>query len=241
MLRLAALLLLLANLAYYGWAGGWLAAWGLAPQSVSEPERVARQIAPERLQVLPKGSAAPGAAITQSAPAPAPAPAVPTVSVPAPAAPPGGVAQATQCLQAGPWDEARADALRVQLAPLPPDSWHLEPVEASARWMVYIGPLADEEAVARKRAELRALQVSFDRPAAALEPGLSLGRFSSEEAAQRGLAELATRGVRTAHVVRERNGQLSYVLRLPATDTRLREQLDALGIAWGDTPPQICR
>ena len=47
--------------------------------------------------------------------------------------------------------------------------------------------------------------VPFDRPNnASLEPGLSLGRFSTEDAAQRGLSNLAAKGVRTARVVQER-------------------------------------
>ena len=77
-------------------------------------------------------------------------------------------------------------------------------------------------------AAVRALGVDTDRPGPGFEPGLSLGRFSSEEAAQRALTDLARKGVRTAHVVQERGNAPAFVLRLPAADAALREQLRAL-------------
>ena len=89
-----------------------------------------------------------------------------------------------------------------------------------------MGRFPDEEAVAKKRAELRALKIPYDRPGAALEPGLSLGRFSTEEAAQRGMALLANQGVRTARVVQERADAPGFMLRLPAVNDTLRIRLD---------------
>jgi hypothetical protein len=52
MLRLIVLLLLLANGAYFSYAHGLLAAWGVAPVQQSEPQRVAQQIRPEALRIL---------------------------------------------------------------------------------------------------------------------------------------------------------------------------------------------
>ena len=37
MLRLAVIVLLLANAGYYAWSHGWLRSWGLAPVEQSEP------------------------------------------------------------------------------------------------------------------------------------------------------------------------------------------------------------
>ena len=109
---------------------------------------------------------------------------------------------------------------------MPEGSWTLEPTPITGRWMVYMGRFPDEEAVAKKRAELRALKIPYDRPGAALEPGLSLGRFSTEEAAQRGMALLANQGVRTARVVQERADAPGFMLRLPAVNDTLRTRLD---------------
>ncbi|OJU92263.1 MAG: sporulation protein [Burkholderiales bacterium 66-5] len=242
MLRLAIALLLLANAGYYGWSTGLLAPWGWAPQQEGEPERLQQQIAPQSLQLL--GPDTPGSPAAP-APAPAPTPAPPAAS-PAVPAPADGTAaapapEATQCLQAGPLDGTRTADLRAALAALPEDSWVLEANEIPGRWMVYMGRFADEDALAKKRAELRALKVAFDRPGAALEPGLSLGRFATQEAAQRGQADLASHGIRTSRVVQERAPQTNYLLRLPASTAALRAQLDALHIAWGDMPPQPCK
>lgn len=88
------------------------------------------------------------------------------------------------------------------------------------------GPLHGRRHAGEKRAELRARKVPYDRPGAALEPGLSLGRFSTEEAAERALATLGTQGVRTARVVQERTDATGYVLRLPAATAALRTQVE---------------
>lgn len=227
MLRLAVVLLLLANAGYYAWSQGLLRGWGLAPADESEPQRMEQQIAPQNLRLLPQGgkgaasSAAP-AGPASSAPASAPA-ASGAAASPATAAAP---AEPPACLQAGVFDARQADALRQAAAVLPEGSWTLEPTPITGRWMVYMGRFPDEEAVAKKRAELRALKIPYDRPGAALEPGLSLGRFSTEEAAQRGMALLANQGVRTARVVQERADAPGFMLRLPAVNDTLRTRLD---------------
>lgn len=94
------------------------------------------------------------------------------------------------------------------------------------RWMVYMGRFADEDALAKKRAELRALKIAYDRPGPALEPGLSLGRYSTAEGALRALAQLGEQGVRRARVVQERGDTPNYTLRLPAVSEEQRAQFD---------------
>ncbi|WP_270174493.1 SPOR domain-containing protein [Diaphorobacter sp. ED-3] len=213
MLRLAVVLLLLANAGYYAWSQGLLRGWGLAPVDESEPQRMEQQIAPQNLRLLPQGGKGAASSAAPTGPASSPATAA------APAEPPA-------CLQAGVFDARQADALRQAAAVLPEGSWTLEPTPITGRWMVYMGRFPDEEAVAKKRAELRALKIPYDRPGAALEPGLSLGRFSTEEAAQRGMALLANQGVRTARVVQERADAPGFMLRLPAVNDTLRTRLD---------------
>jgi hypothetical protein len=244
MLRAAVLVLLLANAGYYAWAHGLLRTWGLAPAEQTEPRRLEQQIQPESLRIggpaaggsAPVASpAAPAASVSAAAPAPAPAAAGNGTSAPTAAA-------AGTCLQAGPFDARQADALRAAAASagLPDAAWRLEAVSATARWMVYMGRFADEDALEKKRAELRARKVAYDRPGAALEPGLSLGRFSTEEAAERALAALGTQGVRTARVVQERGDASGYLLRLPQATDPLRPPLDALRPALAGKPLRAC-
>jgi hypothetical protein len=52
MLRVAVLLLLLANAGYFAWSQGLLRAWGLAPVQASEPQRLEQQIQPQSLRIL---------------------------------------------------------------------------------------------------------------------------------------------------------------------------------------------
>ncbi len=176
-------------------------------------------------------AAAPGLPASQALAASA-APAVPAPAVPAPAASAPAVAVAPAsapapgiCLQAGVFDDAQADAWRKAAAALPEGSWVLDRARLPGRWMVYMGRFADTDALAKKRNELRALGVSYDRPGAALEPGLSLGRFSTEEAAQRALTTLGNQGVRSARVLQERADTPVFVLRLPAVNAAMRDQL----------------
>lgn len=221
MLRLAVIALLLANAGYYAWSQGWLRAWGLAPVEQSEPHRLEQQIRPETLRILPARDTAPVA---------------PPAASETPAEP------ATVCLQAGLLDPRQADAVRSAAAGLPPGSWSLESTAIPGRWMVYMGRFADDEALEKKRAELRARKLPYDRPNnPALEPGLSLGRFSTEEAAQRALATLSGQGVRTAKVVVERAQAQGYTLRLPAVDGTTRAQAETqLQPALGDKALRTC-
>ncbi|MDO5087004.1 MAG: hypothetical protein Q4D74_05255, partial [Comamonadaceae bacterium] len=254
MLRWIVALLLAANLVWLAWSQGWLSGLGLAPQPQAEPERVARQVQPQTLHARPvaepaappapadpPASATPPSATAPPAPEPAPedAPArqagagaaaetaaatpeaPPPVAAPAPASPP---AVRRVCLQAGVLDERQAQAVRRAAAALPANAWRLDSVQLPGRWMVYV-KLPSAEAAAARRAELRAQGVDTDRPGAALEPGLSLGRFSSEEAAERALSDLGRKGVRGARVVRERRDTPAYMLRVPAADDALRAQL----------------
>ena len=192
-----------------------------------EPERLARQVNAQALHLVP----APG----DAAPAPARAASTPDTAPQAAAASTGGV-----CLQAGPFDERQAGVLRSAAQALPAGHWRLDGTALPGRWMVYIGKLADADAVRAKRAELRELGVDTDRPGAALEPGISLGRFASEEAATRALTDLGRKGVRTAHVVPERRDTPAFVLRLPQADAALRAQVLALGPALAGRDLRAC-
>ena len=153
-------------------------------------------------------------------------------------------AERGECLQAGPFDTAEANAWRRAASALPQGSWSLERRTTPGRWMVYLGKFADADALGKKRAELRARNVPYDRAGvAALEPGLSLGRIATEEAADRALATLERKSgdaVRTARVVVERPEVVSFQLRLPLVDSALRAQLAPLRSALAGHALESC-
>ena len=217
MLRLLVLLLLLANGAYFAWAQGHLLPWGYGPAQQAEPQRLAQQLRPEAARVLrPEDLKRIESAVASSPRGP-------------------------DCLQTGVLDEPRVNALRPLLEAWPTGSWTLEEGVEPARWIIYMGRYANAEQVARKRAELRQIGVSFESPAADLEPGLSLGGFASQAAAQQQLEVLANRGVRTARVVQERTEQRGQRLTLPLVDDTLRPRLDELRTPLAGRALRACR
>ena len=241
MLRLAVAALLLANACYYAWSQGLLDQFGLAPEEQSEPQRMNHQIRPESLQILrvtPSKPPAPAASAATAPPAPAGSQAA------APSTEYGtavAAADTAECLQAGVFDERQAEALRnAATVGLPAGSWVMDPTPIPGRWMVYMGRYEDIETMDRKRAELRARKVDHDRAGGALEPGLSLGRFATQEAAERELANLSTRGVRTARVIQERPDSPGFTLRLPSVNDALRAKLDGLRAAMSGKTLRSC-
>lgn len=219
MLRWLVLLLLLANGAYFAWSQGFLRAQGLGPLQEGEPQRLAQQIKPEAVRILSADETRRIAASSSNTPAEAPS-----------------------CLQTGVLDEAHAARVRtVATDVLPQGSWSLDAAVVPARWILYMGKYPDEQAVEKKKAELRNRRVSFQAlDNAALEPGLSLGSFASEAAASEALAELGQRGIRTARVVQERPEKPGQRLRLPALDDGQRAKLEALRPALAGQLLQAC-
>lgn len=216
MLRLATLILLLANAAWFAWSQGLLRPWGLGPAQQAEPHRLGQQIRPEAVTVLPPAEAQRLAE-----------------------APPS---RGAECLASVPLDEAAIASVRKVVAAWPAGSWSLAPATEPGRWIVYMGKYPAVEAVEKKKAELRARGVAFEPLAnAGLEPGLSLGGFTTQAAANEWLASLAGKGVRTARVVQERPELRGTALRLPAVDEALRPRLEELRPALGATGLRPCR
>jgi len=243
MLRWAIVVLALANLLYFGWSQGWL---GDPQQNQREPERLQGQVQPELLRLMnapepasvpvpsppvtPRVATSPAVSAAESDPVPTPEPEPVT-----PAAP------ATRCWVASGFNPAQAQALRTAMAStgLPASAWRLDEVRLGGRWIVYMGRFNAEQ-MARKKAELRELKVDFREVNIAAGPGLALGTFSTEEAAEQGLRDLGRKGVRTARVESERGEVTSYVLRLPSVTDAQRAEVAALGPALAGKPLQSC-
>ena len=224
MLRASALALLLANVLYFAWGQGLLAAYGLAPARQSEPERLAQQIRPEALQLITPAT---------------PAPAAPRPAVRTPAALlPGSAA----CLRIGLFTEQQARLLRPHLqAGLPEGSWSLDSSDESSRWIIYMGKYISKAAMNRKRQMLEQLGLPFEPPLSPmLNPGLSLGSFASKDEAEAALAQMNQRGLRSAKVMLERPELPSLWLKLPAVDAAMRTRLDALKPQLAGKAVQAC-
>ena len=176
---------------------------------------------------LPASSAAPALTTLTALPT---LPTLPVSSAPSPAVSLAAAVRPKECLQAGPFDGAQTAALRTKLqSSLPDGSWAFENALEPGLWMVYMGKYSSQDAVTKKKSELRGLGVSFDAlNNAALEPGLSLGRFDSKAAADADLVRIAKRGVRTAKVIALRAEVPGQVLKLAAVDADLRSKLEAL-------------
>ncbi len=213
------LALVLANAGYFAWTQGLLALYGFAPSVQSEPQRLEQQLRPEAMRLLSPAEIRLQeniAAVAGTAPG--------------------------ECLQAGVFTEAQASILRTRLeSVLPAGSWLLEAGVEPSRWIVYMGRYANEEALAKKRGELRGLGVGFEpliNPA--LAPGLSLGHFNSQLEAERELVRVANRGVQTARVLQEPETQ-GQRLRLPVVNPLMKSQLDLLKPQLAGKTLQACR
>lgn len=219
MLRFLVLLLVLLNAGYYAWSQGMLRAYGWAPAEQSEPQRLQQQIRPEAIRILPTEEARRAEQVALTPPRP------------------------PECLQAGPFDEAQAEAVRKAVeTTLPAGAWALETTSEPARWIVYMGKFPNAVALDKKRAELDKMKLklqTLDNPE--LQLGLSLGRFETQAQAQASLNALQRRGVRTARVVQERPETRQSQLRIPAADDALRPRLEEIRPVLGDKTLRSCR
>jgi hypothetical protein len=95
MLRVLVVLLLVANGVFFAWSQGWLDAFTGRARGEREPARLAEQVRPDDVKLLPPRAAS--AALAAAA--------------------------ASSCLEAGPFVGAELDAAERRLAALPPGSW----------------------------------------------------------------------------------------------------------------------
>lgn len=192
MLRPLVVMLLAANIGFWAWSQGALdGLTGVPHDSDREPQRLAAQIAPERLEILRTelpasaasaasaahgaASAASATAATATAAASSAASTVAAASAPpaeasaaaltpptaAPVPPPAPVP--TVCLEAGPFNAAEWRTAQVALRRVLDDSsWTLTSREKAGTWMVYVGPYKSREIMARRADQLRQLEIAFE-------------------------------------------------------------------------------
>lgn len=221
MLRLLVLLLLAANLLFYAWTRGWLDdLTSLRPHPEREPERLTRQVHPERITVLPPGAASAAAATTA-----------------APAASAASAPQRGACLEAGPFAgsavASAVAALQSVQPALPPGSWVDVTTERPGSWMIYMGRFPNREVLAKKEDEIKRTRVPYQEVSTPAEYtlGFSFGQFDDRAAAERGLEQIGQRGVRSARVVELAAPATQHVLRADNAEPALAAQLGALKLA----------
>lgn len=207
MLRLLVLALIVANLGFYAWTQGWLdGVVGARAIGDREPERLARQVRPESVQILPPEAAA------------------------------SSVSGTTACLETGPFNAtelAAATAALKQALPNADGSWAEVKTDTPGTWIVYMGKFVDTEGLGKKEQELKRLKLDFEvvRAPPALDRGLSLGRFDVRAAADTALERFTQQGVRTARVVELSAPGSATLLRAARADEALAAQL--LGLKAG--------
>ena len=228
MLRLLLVILLLANLGYFAWTQGWLGSSTPAAAQIA----VRPEVQGERINVLerhPMALTAPDAASSS------------TIGTAAANAPPSSTPNAPGniCIEAGPFDEVEFAQVSTAVRALRPDLvWETLTRASPEQWSVYMGPFDNDGALERKQAELDQiprLRYEVLRSPASLAPGLSLGRYDSEAAANAALERLKQTGVRTAKVVQLRRAIERQLLRVNQADSATQVALSGLSLPRGQT------
>jgi hypothetical protein len=223
-MRTLFLLLVAANLALWAWFQNYPPA-----ESSTDPEPARRQVQPEAIRLL-DGKDLKALAVTK------PAPASPSA---APASP-----QAGRCVEWGGFAVAEAPKAEQALAPLALGARLGQRRSAeTAGWWVFIPPQPNRAAALKKTAELKSLGVDeffILQDEGKMRWAVSLGVFSTEEAARSRLEALRARGVRSAQTG-ERDTQVAKVwFQVRDADAALAAKLKELAQALPGTEVRDC-
>lgn len=250
-LKLLFWLLLVGNVVVFGLQRGYL---GASATERREPQRLAEQLRPEQLSILPPNSAKLVPPVRTQDAAPAADPAKPDAAAPAaqpaaaspqPAAP--QVAVAPSCTEVGNFTAADARRFSAQLASLNlGDKVAQKLTQDVTSHMVYIPPQDGRDGADRRTAELRRLGISdfyvipdsFPNPA--LRYGISLGIFRTEEAAKAYVGQLISQGLRSARIIARRSGAGKQVFQLRDLSPDARAALDKIKSGYPDQEVRSC-
>jgi len=202
MLRSLVALLLLANLGFLALSRGWLApAFTLGSADQREPQRLATQIDPNSIQVLPAAAAD--------------------------AAQPGATTGQASCLQAGPFNTEQAAAAEAAVArSVPQAATTRVALPAAARWLLVVPRPQDGDADGHERQRLRDEGFSVETAGPA---SLSLGRYDDRNAADAALEAARNRGVRGLKLL-EQPAAPRYWLQVGGADAALQARLQSLAL-----------
>lgn len=190
-----------ANVVLYAYNAGAL---GSGSSDTREPGRAATELDAQRIRLIDPATRlqpATDADVTGKAAAGANAGAA---AVATPMAAVSAAPNVGACIEIGNFDVTDARRFDLQLAPLVlKNRLTQRKLQEVERYIVYIPPLADKASADRKAAELRQLGIDdfyLFGDNSDMRLGISLGMFKTAEAANLHLANLATKGVRSAIV-----------------------------------------
>ena len=233
-MRIAFLLLVAANLALYAWFQHYSPA-----ESAVDPEPARRQISPEKIRLLE------GKELAGLAPGAKPAAAKPAAPAGAGAPPAGTAAAGSACIEWGGFAVAEAPKAEQALAPLALGArLSQRRSEETAGWWVYIPPQGNRAAAIKKSAELKALGIDdyfVLQDEGKMRWSVSLGVFSSEEAAKSRLDALRAKGVRSA-LMGERETQVPKLwFQLRGADVALQARFRETAPGFPGTEVHDCQ
>jgi D-serine deaminase-like pyridoxal phosphate-dependent protein len=202
-MKLAFLVLLLANVALFAWRSGVL---GAPPDGGREPQRLARQVAPEKIRMLsPEQLAAlRGMARAEADARPA-------------------------CIEFGDFDEASVARAQARLAVLAlGERLQAKRVETRGGYIVYLPPQASRADADRLAQELRGrgvrdLVVLGEN--SLLPNAVLLGSFRDQELAQRHQADLERRGFKGVRLAERPGAGEAMRFEIREVDAPLAQQL----------------
>lgn len=222
MLKFLFSILVLANVALAAYQFGYLDT--LLP-SGHEPARIDRQIAPERIRIVPEPLPQP----TPPEPPPSSSAAeAPVVTVTETAAGAATTAAAPACVEVGNFNQEEGRRFIAALGELGARA-STRNLQEVATHMVYMPPQADREAAEKKAGELRRLGVEdffIIQDNSSLRWGISLGVFKTEEAARTHLARLNQKGVRSARIGQRTVSATQVAFQFTGLDAGARATLD---------------
>lgn len=231
--RIVFLLAIFGNLLFFAWSQGYFGRL----EDGREPLRIKHQLAPEKLRILAAAPESSAASAVPASVAAATADAAICRLVGDNALPAADAQRLYERVQT----EATAGVAGAESGVAASLQAVVKPIELPPRYWVHFPPLPNRELVDRKLQELRNLGITDAMPM--LGEGddhfaISLGMFSTPEAAETHLAAMQRRGVRTA-VIEKRaratgaTGKAQVEVRGPQALVlqRLPELLNELGLA----------
>jgi hypothetical protein len=199
-MRVVFFLLVLANLAFYGWHAGYI---GPGPEPVGEPGRMAQQITPEKIRII----------------SPDEAKKLATANTPKP----------LLCFDWGTFPPQEAERVQVLLAAMTPaPKVTMRKVDETAGWWVSLPPQGSKPNADKKAAELKRLGI--DEFFIINEDGpnkfaISLGVFKNEEGAKNYLEILSKQGVKTARAAERETRVAKTIFNLREVDEATKLKL----------------
>lgn len=221
MLRYLVLILLIANVAFWGWTQGW---FGKSPLLEGrDPARITRQIRPDAIRTAPPLTQAELRAAQNS-----------SFSAPSMQQGQGSTTLSSSeliCLETQPLDPAQANQIQQLMASvIAPELWQMRTHTQPTAWVIYMGKFDSNEQVQERKNELAELGISASvisgKPQ--YQPGLTLGFFREKANAERLLNSLINKGITSAKMIVWEQTPVGEIVRIPQATSQQRQQLEAL-------------